>query len=375
MDEKLQTPTAQLDAIDQATLTPLVQSALGSKTVEVVKWEFNQLHAGVGAGTAVYRFSGQGRDKDRMIPWSLILKTLSPKGGSHELSAWNYYKREVDAYRSGWFDDLPGGMVAPGCFGVIEYPDGTCWIWLEDASDAFGSQWPLDHYGAVARHLGQFNGAYIGDRPQPDRPVPTWSWLSANWIRLYVEESGPAIEPMRDSLAHPLIRRWLPGDASDRFFRLWAERELYLDALDRLPQTICHYDVFRRNLFARRTAGGDDQTVVLDWAFVGRGPVGADIHPLVFASTSFFEVDLDNAQELEEIVFEGYLAGLRDSGWQGDPRLVRLGYAAANIRYTFAEIGRWQAIMYDDDLIAMIERAGGRPIGEVLDGIAREATE
>ena len=366
MSEKFETQAAQFAAIDQAMLTPLVQSALGSKTVEVPDWDSEQLHAGIGAGTAVYRFSGQGRDQERTIPWSLILKTLGPEGGSEDISAWNYYKREVDAYRSGWFDDLPGGMVAPGCFGVIEYPDGTCWLWLEDISDIFGAQWPLEQYGVVARHLGQFNGAYLGDRP-----LPNWSWLSSNWIRRYIEQSAPAMEPLRDSLAHPLVRRWLPGEARDRFFRLWAERELYLDALDRLPQTICHYDVFRRNLFARRTAGDDDQTVVLDWAFVGRGPIGADIHPLIFASVSFFEVELDKAQELEEIVFEGYLEGLRDSGWQGDPRQVRLGYAAADIRYTFAEIGRWLAIVYDDSLIARLELAGGRPVGEILDSIAR----
>jgi len=43
MDETLEKQTAQLAAIDQATLTPLVQSALGSKSVEVVNWEFEQL--------------------------------------------------------------------------------------------------------------------------------------------------------------------------------------------------------------------------------------------------------------------------------------------------------------------------------------------
>ena len=35
MDKKLETQAAQLAAIDQATLTPLVQSALNSETVEV----------------------------------------------------------------------------------------------------------------------------------------------------------------------------------------------------------------------------------------------------------------------------------------------------------------------------------------------------
>ena len=82
MDEKLEPQAAQLAAIDQATLTPLVQSALNSETVEVVDWEVEQLHGGLAAGTAIYRFSGQGRDQNQTIPWSLILKVVRPEGGS-----------------------------------------------------------------------------------------------------------------------------------------------------------------------------------------------------------------------------------------------------------------------------------------------------
>ncbi len=201
--------------IDQALLTPLVRSALDSDSVEVLNWGHEPLHAGIGAGTAVYRFSGQGRDQDRTIPWSLVLKTLSSAGGSDDLSAWDYYKREADAYRSGWLDDLPGGLSAPRCYGVVEELDGMCWMWLEDIEDMFPSGWPLEQYGVVAHHLGQFNGAYLAGRPQPDS-----SWLSSDWIRRYVEASGPAMEPLRQSLSHPLVRRWFPGDDSDWFFSL-----------------------------------------------------------------------------------------------------------------------------------------------------------
>jgi hypothetical protein len=366
MDEKLETQTAQLAGIDRATLTPLVQGALNRPTVEVIDWDYEQLHAGVGAGTVVYRFSGEGRDQYQTTPWSLILKVLQPEGGSADASAWDYYRREADAYQSGWFDDLPGGLAAPRCFGVVEDPDGTCWIWLEDITDEIGMRWPLEHYGVVARHLGQFNGAYL-----VDRPLPSWSWLSSDWLRHYVAQSAPAIEPLRNSLAHPLVRRWFPGDDSDRFFRLWTERDLYLDALDRLPQTICHFDVFRRNLFARRTADGDDQTVVIDWAFVGRGPIGVDLSPLVLASIAFYEVGLDKVQELDKIVFDGYLEGLHNTGWRGDPRQVRMGYLLANLRYAFAEIGRWLALILDERRRARAEQAFGHPLGEVFDYIAQ----
>jgi hypothetical protein len=366
MDEKLGTQAAQLAAVDRATLVPLVQRVLGSKTFEVVDWEFEPLHGGIAVGTAIYRFSGQGRDQGRTVPWSLILKILRPEGGSADAAAWNYYKREADAYQSSWLDDLPGGLAAPRCFGVLDHPDGTCWIWLEEVAEEVGLLWPLEQYGLVARHLGQFSGGYL-----VDRPLPGWSWLSSDWLRHYVEQSAPAMEPLRNAVTSPWGRRWLPEKDYDRYSRLWAERELYLGALDRLPQTICHFDTFRRNLFAQKTADGDDRTVVIDWAFVGRGPLGADLNPLVWMSIALAGVEMDKSPELEKIVLEGYLEGLRDVGWQGDPQQVRLGYAAASARYLFPEIGSWLTFILDESQHAAAEQRLGVPMGAAFDSVAR----
>jgi hypothetical protein len=365
MDEQLKSQAAQLAAIDRATLAPLAQRALGSKTFEVVDWEFEPLHGGIAAGTAIYRFFGQGRDRGRTIPWSLILKILRPEGGSADVSAWDYYKREADAYQSSWLDDLPGGLAAPRCFGALDHPDGTCWIWLQEVAEAIGPLWPLEQYGLVARHLGQFNGAYLVDRPLPD-----WSWLSSDWLRHYIEQSAPVMESLCNAVTSPWGRRWLPEKDHDLYFRLWAERGLYLDALDRLPQTICHFDIFRRNLFAQKTADGDDRTAVIDWAFVGRGPIGADLNPLVWMSIALAGGGLDEARQVEEIAYEGYLEGLRDVGWQGDPRQVRLGYTAAGTRYLYPEVGRWLALILDESLYPEAEQMYGFPIEEVFDYVA-----
>jgi hypothetical protein len=172
---------------------------------------------------------------------------------------------------------------------------------------------------------------------------------------------------IRHSLDQPLVRLWLPGEAGDRLFRLWKERSLYLDALERLPQTLCHLDLYRRNLFARQAAHGADQTVAVDWAFVGWGAIGEELVPLVLASIAFFEIDLDQAQALEEIVFEGYLEGLRDAGWRGDPWQVRLGYTAASLRFRFAELNRTMDLILDESQHPFMEQAFGRPVEEIED--------
>jgi hypothetical protein len=148
MDEKPETMAEkhpqQLDGINQDTLTPLVQRALGRQTVQVIEWDVQQIHGGFGGGvfaSAVYRFTGQARDKDQTEPWSLILKTFSP-GDTTDPSSAYFPQREAQAYRSGWLDDLPGGLAAPACFGAVEFPNGGAWVWLEQVVDDFGECWP-----------------------------------------------------------------------------------------------------------------------------------------------------------------------------------------------------------------------------------------
>ncbi|MCP4400030.1 MAG: hypothetical protein GY801_22335, partial [bacterium] len=125
MDENVEITTeaqeSHLSTINQHTLMPLVQNALHSKTVEVITWNYEQLHGGAGVGNTIYRFTGQGIDRGQKIPWSLILKALQPEGDDTNTSGWNYYKREFSAYQSGWFDDLPGSLAAPRSVGTVEH--------------------------------------------------------------------------------------------------------------------------------------------------------------------------------------------------------------------------------------------------------------
>ena len=145
---------------------------------------------------------------------------------------------------------------------------------------------------------------------------------------------------------------------------------MLLDAFDRLPQTLCHHDAFRRNLFVRHSADGRDQTVAVDWAFVGTGTIGEEIVTLVQTSLFFLEVDLAKAPELDEIVFEGYLEGLRDAGWRGDPRMVRFGYTAASALRGVSGMGAAIPFLLDESRYGRMERELGRPIEEMMNFFA-----
>lgn len=350
-----------IESIELDTLLPVVQSAYSDQITSVDDWTCTQLSGGIGGGT-IYRFSGHA-NSDTM-DWSVILKVLRPAGEKADLAGWSYYRREADAYRSGWLDNLPGCLGAPRHLGITDFAGDACGLWLEDLRDSLG-QWTMEDYGLAAYDIGQFNGAYL-----TSTPLLQQSWMSQNWIRNYVNMSAPGMQTLRNSLDHPLIKRWYPGNTSERLFQLWDQRDAYLNVMNQLPQTICHFDLFRRNMFLRNSASDCNRTVAIDWAFTGPGCVGADISPLVIATLAFFEVGLDKARELDQSVFTQYVAGLREAGWQGDERLARLGYLIANIRYSFAEIGGWLMGVFDDGVRSGIEQAFGHPLGEIFDYFA-----
>jgi hypothetical protein len=110
-----------------------------------------------------------------------------------------------------------------------------------------------------------------------------------------------------------------------KLIELWTERAMFFNALNSTPQTLCHRDVFPRNAFVRPTPSGE-QTVLVDWAFVGPGPVGAELTPLVEASMTWFECGPEQA---ETTCLEGYLEGLQTAGWAGSREDVEFGYLAS----------------------------------------------
>lgn len=86
--------------------------------------------------------------------------------------------------------------------------------------------------------------------------------------------------------------------------RLVGVLKLY-EALDQLPQTLCHNDVFPRNLFVR-DEGRPEQSVAIDWAFCGQGSVGQELAVLVGATQAFMESRPERWDDLERDCLDGY---------------------------------------------------------------------
>ena len=320
---------ARLKAVDQSVLTPLVRLVLENGTVEVVDWSYEALNKGASAlrgdSYGLYRFRGRAQDQHKTESWSLILKAFGQQSSavSIDKTDWNYWKREVLAYQSELLVDLPGGLTTARCFGVIEYPDQEYWVWLEDLGTGMDAVWPLERYGLAAQHLGQFNGAYLAGRPVPERP-----WLSRGRVRNWLDLAVPVVAALDNLITKPNISQWLPDHKIASIKRLWSKREQLLLALDNLPRCLCHHDAFRLNMMARQCDDGKEETVAIDWAFLGRGVIGEEIANSVAMNLNWLAVDAADAHQLDSLVFTSYLAGLREAGWRGETNLVRFGYAA-----------------------------------------------
>ncbi len=345
----------ELQAIDRETLNPLVRKALDSETVAVTDWQVAPLPA---ERRNVFRFTGHACTAGKTVAWSLVLKVVRRERTSG--------RREAQANASGLLRDLPGGLAAARCFGVEAHGD-TFRIWQEEVVDEVGQPWPLDRYSLAARHLGQLNGAYL-----VGRPLPTGLWVLREWIRSDVaDEEAPDVARLQRLPDHPLSRRAFPGRSVDDLLRFWDDRELFLAALDRLPKTFGHLDANPSNVFARRGPSGQAHTVAIDWSHAGIAEIGHDIAPLVFSSLLDDRFDPDQADSLDEHVFAGYVRGLQEAGWQGDPRTVRFGYTASlALHYGPSCLRRPLSYGLDKSGQTWVEQVRGRPIGEVLDRFA-----
>jgi hypothetical protein len=215
-------------------------------------------------------------------------------------------------------DTLPEtGLTTPAIYDCVEVP-GACWIWMEDLHEQ-KLHWQWADFRLVARRLGRFNGAYLAGFPLPDDP-----WISDRWHCAIVPALADVLDHLDEYLDHPLARRVLPLSEKEAILAIWQERERFCAALAGLPQTLCHLDVFPRNVFHSQAS-----SKLIDWALAGRAAVGEEL--VCFVSLSLYSprIPLAQAERLDRTLFDGYLDGLRDAGWTGDARLVRLGYTCA----------------------------------------------
>jgi hypothetical protein len=261
---------------------------------------------------------------------SAVLKVLTRRkeatGGwaaSDDPRHWNFWRREAHVYESGlarlW---QPYGIRAPRLLAGVERPDGDVALWLEDVTGEPGPAWPIARHVQHVRRLGAAQGATVEREDLP--------WLSRRFLREYVGARTGGEELLDDDEAwqQPLVRDHFPAGLRREMVRLHHDRTWFLDVMEALPRAFCHLDQWPANVRSDGTG-----SVLFDWAFAGDGALGEDLGN--YLPDSVFDLFLPAARlpEYAAAAYDAYVHGLRESGWRGDERLVRLGVCASAVKY------------------------------------------
>jgi hypothetical protein len=201
-----------------------------------------------------------------------------------------YWRREACVYES----RVAAAFGTPALRALVERDDGSVALWLEDVPEV--AAWTPDLLGGVARRVG---------RAQALAP-PKDEWLSRGWLRAYLELHGVTV-----------------GDD-------------VLVRLDALPPVLCHHDLHPANVLA----GG----VVIDWAYCGLAPAGLDAGVLVADGIADEAFPAEQAGEVADAVWHGYLEGLAGAFDEDDVRFAFVHGTALRLSWLpRAEKPAWDA--------------------------------
>ncbi|WP_256256228.1 phosphotransferase [Paenibacillus sp. BC26] len=272
----------------------------------------------------VYRIWGSTRVDgriDRSRSWSLIIKIILADPNRDDPTHYNYWRREIEAYKSGYLRHLPAGMKAPECYAIDENDDGSVWLWLEDMTHE-SREWQWDDYAYAATKLGEFQGAYL-----VGGPIPDLRWANRQWMRSWIHECQTyrtlsSTDVASDS--NPRLEAII-----DRFNQCELLIQDWLVELERLPRTIAHQDFYELNIMLDNAYTRDRKLAVIDWQFASISGIGEDLGRFLGLSLSRGNVPADQFHDYKELLITSYMEGLGRAGWHGDESLPRFGYLAA----------------------------------------------
>lgn len=221
----------------------------------------------------------------RVADRSAVLKLLRLGAGSNVNWAASpdsdhprWWRRELVVLRDDLVNVLGPDLRPPTLLHSADRADGSLALWLEDLGQP--AAWTIEALARVARLLGVAQRRAAADLPTA---------LPRGFLRAY-------LEPRIAHLVEPFA----------------SLRETILARLDAAPQTLSHFDFHPANIFPSNGAAA-----VIDWAYCGCGPVGADAGVLASDALADELVPPEQAALLVNVVWDAYRDGLADEALAG----------------------------------------------------------
>jgi hypothetical protein len=252
-------------------------------------------------------------------PWSTHWRFRSD-----EKTHWNYWLRESLCYERGLTTAFrSGGVAAPELIASRADRDEALLL-VSLVGGVPGDVFSLEQLGDTARRLAVAQASYLCGRPLPSQP-----WLSRDFLHDYSTEKPVSWDLLEDKACwdHEMAASF-PPDLREKAVFLHAHASRLYAINQSLPPVLSHLDFWPKNLIAAESG-----LVLLDWGSIGRGAIGEDAGNLIPDSVLDHFVPAAQLEELEEMVIEGYVTGLREAGWEGDRRLVELGIYSSCVKY------------------------------------------
>jgi len=269
--------------------------------------------------SGIFQMHGLVKLRDKRKPWSVILKIIkSDTAEKDSPEHHNYWRREALVFESGVLNELPDFIGTAKSYLVEEQQDGTLWIWMEFIEGEHAGT--AEQFAYIARRLGRFNGAYLTGRST----LPNHDWICKAWLKSWTTASR---------MYAPNMEAYASRISTENERNTWAWYQKILQKIDsavgslqQLPRVLAHQDLSPMNMLFVQRDSGEGRLVLIDWQFMSLSGIGEDLGKLFGVSMSLGVIPLDQYNGFQTSLYQAYLEGLREAGWQGDARLARYGF-------------------------------------------------
>lgn len=285
----------------------------------------------------IFHLHGFVMNKNEQLPWSIILKVIKPDSAEKEEPLHhNYWRREAFIFESKLLDDLPDSIQAAKSYLIEEQQDGTIWLWMERIKGQYADS--QEQFDFIARQLGRFNGAYL-----MGKEIPKQEWICRSWLKSWTTASR-MYAPSPEDYLHRLHR--------DKVRSIWPwfqgfnnQIENNLSSLERLPRVVAHQDLSQMNMLLVKNDLEPDRLVLIDWQFMSISGVGEDLAKMFGVNMSLGIILPERYGAFQNSLFNAYIAGLKDMGWQGDEGQARYGYCIGTALRSIWEVPKYISLV------------------------------